>query len=698
LDHLLQRAVTAAQAVFASGAAADAFRGLYLEHTEIERLLTRKPGVSPFDLEPDAQMEWPNPDQAPLWLSWLRAEYGLTVFDLRVLVIALAPEIDLRYERLYAYLQDDVSRKRPSVDLALNLLCSTPQAKLERRVHFLHDAALLRDRLIHLIPDPNQSAPPLLAQGIKLDEAVLRLVLGHKGLDARLAEFCVLVEPANDVPQMDFASEISKPILEHLAVWLRPDRQAALLHFAGPAGAGQRSAAETIAAQFGMSLLCVDLTRGMTLELEQLLPILLRTARQQNALLYFDGFDTLASGQHPAALACLVRALARFDGVAILVGALPCPAAAEGLPRMMHFHFGTGDFRQRRACWDLQLQAQGVTCHAEDINLLAARYRLTSGQIADAVALAFVQAHRSAGAHVLHQPTLGDLCAGARAQVRVPMTELARKIEPRASWTDLVVLPETLVQLRELCDQVKYRHVVYEEWGFGQKLTLGKGVVALFSGQPGTGKTMASEIIARELALDLYKIDLSQVVSKYIGETEKNLDRVFNTAERANAILLFDEADTLFGQRSQVRDAHDRYANLEVGYLLQKMEEYDGLAILSTNLAANMDAAFIRRLAFRIEFAFPTEPYRELLWHKMFTATAPQCPGLDFPYLARQFKLAGGHIKNVVLAASFLAAAQGQAIGMKHMVRALFREFQKMGKTCVPADFGEYGGLCCPDC
>ena len=258
------------------------------------------------------------------------------------------------------------------------------------------------------------------------------------------------------------------------------------------------------------------------------------------------------------------------------------------------------------------------------------------------------------------------------------MEPLARKVEPSYTWNDIVLPPDQLAQLGEICNQAKYRHIVYGEWGFDRKLHLGKDLNVLFSGPPGTGKTMAAEVIACELELDLYKIDLSRVVSKYIGETE-NLDRIFTAAESSNAILFFDEADTLFGKRSQVRDAHDRYANIEVGYLLQKMEEYDEIAILATNLRTNMDEAFTRRVKFSVEFPFPEEHYRYRIWQGHFPVEAPADEDIDFSFLARQFKLAGGNIRNIVINASFLAAADGKRIHMKHLILATKREFQKMG-------------------
>ena len=247
------------------------------------------------------------------------------------------------------------------------------------------------------------------------------------------------------------------------------------------------------------------------------------------------------------------------------------------------------------------------------------------------------------------------------------------------------------MQLHEIVNAVKYRQVVYDKWGFERKLSLGKGLNILFSGPSGTGKTMAAEILAGELALDLYKIDLSTVVSKYIGETEKNLSRIFQEAENSNAVLFFDEADALFGKRSEVKDAHDRYANLEISYLLQKMEEFDGVVILATNFKKNMDPAFVRRIQFILEFPFPDEEHREKIWKKVFPDEAPLSTEVDFPFLARRLEIAGGNIKNISLRAAYLAADKDDGIHMEHLIAAAKRELQKIGKMYTEADFGRYG-------
>jgi AAA+ superfamily predicted ATPase len=260
------------------------------------------------------------------------------------------------------------------------------------------------------------------------------------------------------------------------------------------------------------------------------------------------------------------------------------------------------------------------------------------------------------------------------------LATLARRIEARFHWDDIVLPDDQKAMLRELVATVQHRRKVLGEWGIGRKLASSDGVTALFAGPPGTGKTMAAEVIAAELGLDLYKIDLSAIVSKYIGETEKNLERIFSEAERTDAILFFDEADALFGKRSEVKDAHDRYANIEISYLLQRMEAYNGVTILATNLRANLDDAFTRRLHFSVDFPFPDAGDRLRIWHTLFPPELPREPQLDFAEMARRYKLAGGGIRNIIVSAAYLAASNGEVVTMEHLAHGARREMQKMGR------------------
>jgi SpoVK/Ycf46/Vps4 family AAA+-type ATPase len=280
------------------------------------------------------------------------------------------------------------------------------------------------------------------------------------------------------------------------------------------------------------------------------------------------------------------------------------------------------------------------------------------------------------------------LWEAGRSQARTRLDGLAQRIEPVAQWDDLVLPPAEKGILREISAHVKHRSTVYENWGFGATSRRGLGISALFAGSSGTGKTMAAEVLANTLHLDLYRIDLSSVINKYIGETEKNLRRVFDAAEDGGAILFFDEADALFGKRSEVKDSHDRYANIEVNYLLQRMESYRGLAVLATNMRSALDPAFLRRIRFVANFPFPDFAYREEIWRKVFPATTP-VERLE-PSLLARVPIPGGNIRNIAMNAAFRAAEEGTPVRMKHLAQAARHEFVKMEKPVPESEMGEW--------
>jgi hypothetical protein len=322
---------------------------------------------------------------------------------------------------------------------------------------------------------------------------------------------------------------------------------------------------------------------------------------------------------------------------------------------------------------------------------VAIKFRLTPGQMRDAL----TTARSAALLRVGDEAALSEreVYRGCYAQSNQKLGASARKIAPQHGWGDIVLPPDGLAQLGEVCAQVRHRRKVYGEWGFDAKVSLSKGLCALFYGPSGTGKTLAVEVIAKELELEAYKIDLSTVVSKYIGETEKNLSAIFQEAETSNAILFFDEADALFGKRSEVKDAHDRYANIEINYLLQRMEEFEGVVVLATNLRKNIDEAFFRRMHFAVEFPFPDEQRRYRIWRQHFPEAVTVAEDVDFNFLASRLDLAGGSIRNVVLNAAFLAAANSGVIGIKHLIHAARREYEKLGRLCTEAEFSPYHPL-----
>jgi SpoVK/Ycf46/Vps4 family AAA+-type ATPase len=700
LDSLLERAVAAAQSVYGQGAVTDKFRGLYVSDNEVEQLLERPPGSPALQME-EAGIPEIGASGNSSRLARLKEVFGLSTFELDLILIALAPELDLRYERLYAYLQDDVTRRRPTVDLALNLLCRSAEERLERRAHFAAEAPLIRQGLIRLVADAHQPQPPLLAHYLKLDEPITCFLLGQHRLDSRLSSFCQLVTPSSTFAELPL-SGAGKQALSFLISEGQTSRQALRLYFYGPRGAGKRLSAEALACETAAPLLYVDVAQALHSEMdfEQLLKLIFREARLRQAIVYMDEMDVLRSVERQVEYRQLSAQLAGQERLAILSGTQPWMPTSSGPTGVLAVHFPIPDYEQRVLCWREHLDRAGISLEAFEIGTLAQRFRLTPAQIADAAETAHNNirwrgsASPSIGEHAeisSGQLTINELFNAARAQTGQELAALAHKIEPMQRWSDLVLPADALSQLREMCQWVTHRHRVLNEWGFARKLSLGKGTNALFAGPSGTGKTMAAEVIANNLGLDLYKIDLSGVVSKYIGETEKNLERIFTAAETANAILFFDEADALFGKRSEVHDAHDRYANIEVAYLLQKMEQYEGIAILATNLRQNMDEAFLRRLAFIINFPFPDEAHRRRIWAGIWPQELKLAADVDLDFMAREFKVSGGNIKNIALAAAFLAAEDGGAVSMAQLRQAARREYQKMGKVLPEAETREGG-------
>jgi SpoVK/Ycf46/Vps4 family AAA+-type ATPase len=667
------------------------YPGLTISKSELNRLLEREPGELPFTLDEGLfqQPLFDPSDNANPQFAWLTREYHLSSFDLDVILIALATELDLRYERIFAYLQDDITCKRPCLDLALNLLCPSASARQVRRAHFITDAPLIRNNLLQLVPDADH-ARSMLACHLRLEDGVINLLLGRKSLDRRLTPFCQLIEPAISLADVPISADL-KRALQALVAQAR--NQSLKIYFHGQRGTGKRQTAEALSAQMNVGLLVVDIEHVLTSgpDFDQTLRLILREARFHHALLYLENVDVLTGTERAVSKRQLLKALDEDSSITILAGEKPL----KSLTKIFEAHFPVQDFAQRRTCWADNLQQHGIALDAETLDGLAGSFRLPCGEIVAAVIgaidLASLRAAGESSSETLSQrsarPTASDLFASARARLSHNLAQFARKIEPKYEWGDIVLAPDQLSQLREICARYKYQRVVYGEWGFGRKLSLGKGLNALFSGHPGTGKTMAAEVIAGELLLDLYKIDLSQVVSKYIGETEKSLNHIFREAQASSSILFFDEADALFGKRTEVKDSHDRYANIEVSYLLQKMEEYDGIAILATNLRQNMDEAFLRRMQFIVEFPFPDEEHRRCIWEIVFPPEAPVASDVDFGLLAREIRLAGGNIKSIGLAAAFYAAADGRVIRQQHLIRAARREFQKLGRNWNERDW-----------
>ncbi|GHE05136.1 ATP-binding protein [Streptomyces alanosinicus] len=645
----------------------DPYRGQYLSPEAVERILNEPGGLGVPGYEPPP----PPPDSV---LGSLAARFGLSPLDIDLLLIALAPDLDARFERLYGYLNDDLTRRRPTVALALEL-CGLASASAAR-FRFAPGAPLVAGGLLE-VTEPDR---PPLSRVLVVPDRVSGHLLGGTAPDARLAG--VLGESTDD-PTAD-ADEV---------------RRAAL---AARSGTG--------------SVYLLD--RGG--DAPGLAAAALRTAGLDTLVL-----DAAALARRPGEVRALARVAAleaRLTGAGVVLGpleALPAPpaertralselcTALRGIPLFTHGREGWDPTwapdtpvvlpvappspERQAARWRHALaltDTDGSVPGGTDVDALArsvAAHRLDGGQLRRA-ADAALRSAALAGRPVCPD----DLRFAVRAQNGAGLARLARRVEPAVGWDDLVLPEPTHRRLRELAVRARHREQVLGQWRMRPGGGRGRGVIALFAGESGTGKTMSAEVVAADLGMDLYVVDLSTVVDKYVGETEKNLERIFTEASAVNAVLLFDEADAIFGKRSEVKDAHDRHANIESAYLLQRMESFDGIAVLTTNLRANLDEAFTRRLDVVAEFPVPDAAQRLALWDRCLGARLPRADDLDLGFCAERFELAGGSIRACAVTAAYLAAESGGPLAMRQLVTAVVQEYRKLGRLVLESEFGPY--------
>ncbi len=692
LDDLLEQAIKSEKDPQKNELWNNGFRGLYLNLKDIDVLLKDKPLSSKLFIDNQINhKQFPDRNFKNTRLGKLAEMFSLGVFEVDVLLLALAPEIDARYERLYAYLQDDITCKRPTINMVLDLLCSTSEERILYRKYFQPGATLIDQGLICLSPRDNNQLPFFQDSNIILDEQIVNHILGENTQDSRLVSICNVKRPANDLSTFILSNNI-KNILSSLMEELSNSNENIRVYFHGRPDLGQQQAAEAMAKRLGFGLIVMEQSELLISQEDiiHLIDTLVREAELKNQLLFIRlvTCDELAVVNKK-----LLNAIFNSQVNVILSGEQSWAFINQNVLsnpiEVASIKFTEPNYMERKAIWKYHLSNKNMEVRDADLYTVSGRFRLTPKQIQSAVAMVsmqiklqrVIQTYNDNKLKPVSVLMLDDLMTAARAQCVHELDSLAKKITPIYKWDDIVLPDETKLQLKEVCQRVTYRHRVLNDWGFNRKLSIGKGTNALFAGPSGTGKTMAAEVIANELKLELYRIDLSGVVSKYIGETEKNLDRIFKLAENANAILFFDEADALFGKRSEVHDSHDRYANIEISYLLQKMEEYEGVVILATNLQQNMDESFLRRLSFTVHFPFPNEESRRHIWINIWPVEISFADDVDLEYLANQFKLSGGNIKNIALAAAYLAAEDGDLVTIDHITHSIQREYQKIGKT-----------------
>jgi ATPase family associated with various cellular activities (AAA) len=596
---------------------------------------------------------------APAALDTLCAAFALSPFERDTLLLCAGMELDGSFAALCAAAQSDPRRAYPTFGLALAAL---PEAHWDA----LSPAAPLRRwRLI----EAAQTGETLTNSQLRIDERALHYLTGVQYLDDRLRG---LIEPAaqpRDLPPSHRAQ--AERIIEF---WNGRSSEWPIIFLGGNDHAGKRAVAAAACAALGVGLHSVraaDLPQSVA-EREALQRLWEREAALQASALLLDQEEH----ENPHAVLSFIEGL---RGMIVVIGREPLRPRERSVMRpVLRFDVDRPSAAEQRALWREALGPLAPRLNGQ-LDPLIAQFNLS----ADRIRSASLQT-REAGARgddAFSGDTLWDAC---RIQARPRLDDLAQRIEPAAEWDDLVLPERQLRTLGDIAAHVRQRAKVYETWGFASKGTRGLGISALFAGASGTGKTMAAEVLAGELRLDLYRIDLSQVVSKYIGETERNLRRVFDAAEEGGAALLFDEADALFGKRSEVKDSHDRYANIEVSYLLQRMETYRGLAVLTTNLKAALDSAFLRRIRFVVQFPFPDASQRAEIWRRVFPRETPT-ENLEIAKLAR-LNITGGNIRNIALQAAFLAADSNEPVTMARLLRAARNEYDKLEKPLTETE------------
>jgi len=630
----------------------------------VRRLLERRAAGSAGPESPAPAVESFEIDGYPPALEALVSVFGLSPFERDVVMLAAGPELDAAFGALCAAAHGDPRRTWPTFALALAVFPEPHWSAISPQ------GALRHWRLLEVGAGEGLASSPL-----RLDERVLHYLRGLEATDERLAG---IVEP---LPDARVLVPSHRALAERLArAWARPVAGVPppVAELTGAEPEGKREVFAAAAAALGLSgmILPAALLPAAPAELDGFVRLLGREAALGHTALLVDAQELdPADAGHAARDAAISRLAESFRGpLAVATRDRRRPLRRTVLP--LEVEKPTPP--EQGGLWRAFLGASAAELNGH-LEGLTAQFDLSAAAIRGAAAEVLSREGEpgpAALSDALWQASLGH--------ARPRLEALAQRLRPAAGWDDLVLPERERQMLAEMIVHVRRRSRVYQDWGFAARSGRGLGVSALFAGPSGTGKTMAAEVLAEELRLDLFRIDLSAVVSKYIGETEKNLRRVFDAAEEGGAILLFDEADALFGKRSEVKDSHDRYANIEVGYLLQRMEAYRGLAILTSNLKNSLDPAFLRRLRFVVQFPFPDTPLREEIWRRVFPRETP-LDGLDYPVLAR-LGVAGGNIRNIALAAAFLAADGGEPVRMAHVLRAARSEYAKIEKPLTAAE------------
>ncbi len=615
--------------------------------------------------------------------------FQLNNFEQHCLILSLLNNLDRKYEKIFGYLQDDVTMKNPTSDLAIKLF--SPEETGIKIMDFLH---ILEHKLFkYFFLDHSSQSQNTLSRPLLLDKRMMDFIFDFQGGGERADKFISVHYPGEDIPKLIVQNQVQ----EDMGKMLEKQEDNILIFCHGAWGSGKKLHIRTLGNRLKRPVVFVDCRAILKSDFKLDMVNLNKTIREVLlhdsflCLTNFENFESDPQGQGRLEEAVLDL----LEEIGSQVDTLFITSWHKWHLRKKISGYNWFDLEialphrvERSIVWE-NIVGKKELSQEIDLNELANKFHFTPGQIVNGLAEARQRA-RWQGKEQITSKILYDACY---KQISHSLHKKASLVYASFRMEDLVLPREQKQHIINACNHVKYRHVVLDQWGFEDKLPYGKGVSMLLGGPPGTGKTMAAQVVAHELGLEMYKIDLSQVVSKYIGETEKSLKEVFDEAEKSSAIIFLDECDSILGKRTDVKDAHDRYANIETSFLLQKIEEFEGVSILATNYLTNIDAAFLRRINYVIHFPFPNQALREKIWQSIFPEKTPVSRDVDYKFLAKQFEMTGGTIKNIAVNAAFLAAAARKEVSMKYVVLALRDEMTKQGKSVVIDDFGEYGYL-----
>lgn len=596
------------------------------------------------------------------------------------LVLSLMTSYNPKYEKLFAYIQDDSKKVIPSYETALKLYYFVSD------LSDINDAyekkKLLKDKLSMFCFENGND--------ISADKGIYSFIVSNGKYD--------IEQNGLDFYYPEDSSEL--PIMENIAQRIYhaynniSKDNTVYYYISGRSSMGKRTQVRRFADLAGRTMVFVDLkdiNNTNEAEFNKVISTACRMSVLYKGMICITNLDLLQNENEDNSrlLENLLNQLGNYRNTIFLLSKVEMKdrTFCQG-KNWFDIPMRYPNKDESITLWDSCISNLNLEDSIEAFEL-ANKFKFTPGQIMGTLRMALKESVWN-GRGSLNKKEFHNC---AYTQIVHDLSQKADLIYAKYDWSQLVLPQDQAQMLKNACNQIRYKHVVYDKWGMDKRIAYGRGVSMLFAGPPGTGKTMAAQVIANDLDIEIYKVDLSQIVSKYIGETEKNLNELFKEAKKSNVILFFDETDAILGKRTEVKDSHDKNANLETSYLLQKMEEYDGITVMTTNYLENIDSAFFRRISYVVHFPFPDVESRKKIWMNMFPKEMPIDSAIDFDYLANQFEIAGGNIKNTVVSAAFLAAQDNDIVNMSHILRALKYELTKQGKSMLKEDFGEYSYL-----